>query len=455
MLRWLARVVLCSMAGAIVLGAASTVLAGGAAERVSLRSVRSPGTVDRVERSVAVSGSLQVPQAESKASQKLGVDGQFEYHDKLLGSAEGESGHLLAARYYDRAEAQITIEKDSFRSVLPPEDRLVGVQVSLPEVVLFSPSSPLTREQLDLIDVAGDTVLLDLLLPEEPVVPGESWTHSNELLAALLRLDVVVANDVQSMLKEVVDGIARIEIAGQVEGAVQGSTTKIELKGRYHFDLKRQRITWIGLLIKEDRGAGPVTPGLDVVARVVATITPDTPCSQLADEVLASQPIEPSDETLRLVFRPEDRSWELAYDRRWFVTAQDKHMLVLRLLDRGVFLGQCKVAAGTGGEKLSLEGFQQDIREALGDRFGQFVRAAERELEPRGRMLEVWVHGSVAEVPVRWMYYAVESGQGPRVILAFVSEEQLSERFEKAQRALIAGLRLATTEVASRASSSQ
>lgn len=458
MLLWLAtnaqRGVLAG-AMAIVLCTTLAAVADGPPERFTLRSVRAPGTVDRVERSLAASGTLRVLQATGEAAEKLHVEADFQYYDKLVGLADEQAGHLLAARYYEQAGAQISIEKNTFRPSLPPNRRLLGVEVSLPEVAMFSPAGSLTREQLDLVDAAGDTVLLDLLLPDEPVVVGESWTHSNELLAALLRLDAVVANDVQSVLKEVVDGVARLEIAGQVEGAVQGSATKVELKGRYHFDLTRRRITWAGLLIKEDRGAGPVTPGLDVVARVVATITPDSPSSQLADEVLASQPIEPNDQTLRLIFQPEDRSWELAYDRRWFVTAQDKQMLVLRLLDRGVFLGQCKVATGAGGQKLPLDRFQQDIREALGERFGQFLRAAERQLEPRGRMLEVWVQGTVAEVPVRWTYYAVEGGQGPRVVLAFVSEEQLADRFEEAQRALIGGLRVATAEVASRSSSQQ
>jgi len=443
------------LAAAILCSIGSLATAEVPTGEVDLRSARRAGTVDQVERTMEVAGSLQLPEADGKATQQLHVKATFHYHERILGRDEGHRGHLLAARYYDQAAARITIDKDAFTCMLPAERRLIGVQVSPPQVLLFSPTGPLTREQLDLIDIAADTALLDMLLPDHPVVAGQSWTHSNELLSALLRLDAVIGNDVQSVLKEVTGDVARVEISGNVEGAVQGSSTKIELKGRYHFNLQEQRITWVGVLIKEKRGAGPVSPGLNVVARVVATITPESPCTQLSDEAIAAQPIEPGEESLRLVFRPLDASWELLYDRRWFITAQEKQMLVLRLLDRGVFVGQCKVVTGSPGHQLSLDRFQQDIREALGEKFGQFVRAAERPLQPSGRMLEVWVQGEVAEVPVRWMYYAVQSDRGPSVVLAFVSEEQLADQFAQAQRSLLGGLRLATEAVASRAASPQ
>ena len=64
--------------------------------------------------------------------------------------------------------------------------------------------------------------------------------------------------------KEVTDTVARFEFAGKVEGAVYGVSTKIEIKGKYRFDLRSKRIDWLAMLVQEDRESSFVEDGIDV-----------------------------------------------------------------------------------------------------------------------------------------------------------------------------------------------
>ena len=124
------------------------------------------------------------------------------------------------------------------------------------------------------------------------------WNHADALLAALLDLDAVSTSNVQSTLKTATAGrTATVELAGKVEGAIHGVSTKVELKGRYTYDFTRQRITHFVLLVNEDRSIGHVATGVDVTSKVTLTIAPLAESKHLsaddADADRTSWPIRP------------------------------------------------------------------------------------------------------------------------------------------------------------------
>ena len=96
---------------------------------------------------------------------------------------------------------------------------------------------PLTRDELEVIDILGNTLLLDRLLPEGPVAVGDQWKPAGEAMAALLGLDGATRCDVQCTLKEVTDRVARFELAGSVEGPVSDTSAASN---------SRAAIGWIG-----------------------------------------------------------------------------------------------------------------------------------------------------------------------------------------------------------------
>ena len=63
--------------------------------------------------------------------------------------------------------------------------RLIAVKSGKAGVSISSPHGPLTREELDLIDLPGNTLLLDGLLPDEKVKIGGSWKIADAALGQI------------------------------------------------------------------------------------------------------------------------------------------------------------------------------------------------------------------------------------------------------------------------------
>jgi len=196
-----------------------------------------------------------------------------------------------------------------------------GRAVDPPAATLFALREPLTRDELEVIDILGNSLLLDGLLPERSVAVGESWKPADKVAAALLGLDGATRCDVQCALTEVTKTVARADLSGSVEGPVNDTTAKIQLKGKYRLDLQTGRIDWFALVTKEDRGISQVAVGFNVAVRFQMTVTPEEPPPQLAKEELAGLGVEPTPELGQLRYEsPQDR-WQSPTTADGFSTA--------------------------------------------------------------------------------------------------------------------------------------
>jgi hypothetical protein len=421
--------------------------AAEAKSAVALRSGREPGQTDRVVVRLEVGGETKSLEADKKTKrEKMSVVHTLDYCEKFLAAPTKPDGAWRSVRDYRKVEAKATVGDAQFEPALRPEHRLIAAQAAAQATVLFSPAGNLARDELDAIEIQADSLLLDRLLPEKPVTAGDKWEHSAQLVAALLSLDEVAKTTVQSTLTEVTDIVARFELAGKVEGAVGGVSTKIEIKGKYRFDLRTKRIDWLGMLVQEDREASFVEDGIDVVARLQMTVTPAEEPASLAEAALAKLTLEPSAELTRLLYESPDGGWQCQYDRRWFFHRQSPKSpdSSLRLVDRGMLVGQCNLSSlpRTNPEKLvSLEDFQEDVRKALGKAFGEFVEAGQSPNAANCGVYRVVAQGTSSQLAVRWIYYLVADSQGHRAALTFVVEQALVERFADADKPLVQTLR--------------
>jgi len=242
-----------------------------------------------------------------------------------------------------------------------------------------------------------------------------------------------------------------VELSGRIDGATGGVTTRIEVKGKYRFDRKTQRIDWFGLLVNEDRDVGHVGPGFDVVARLRMQITPRSASERLSDEALRGLPRAPSDALTQLVFGPRRGGWRFQHDRRWFSTGNDDQLAFLRLIERGDFIAQCNVAVlkpVEPGKQATLKQFQHDIKQALGDDFGEFVSAGQRANEQNYRVLRVVARGTVSGLPIEWHYYLVADEHGRQITFTFTVEGPLAQRLGDLDQQMVASLRFDQPDVA-------
>ncbi len=373
------------------------------------------------------------------------------YHEMTI---KADSGRPRSLRYYEKADSAVKFRDGAHASSLADRRRLVGVAIDPPEATLFGLREPLTRDELEVIDILGNSLLLDRLLPERPLAVGESWKPADKVMADLVGLDGATRCDVQCALKEVTKIVARVEFSGSIEGPVNDTTAKIKLKGKYRFDLRTGRIDWFALVTKEDRGISQVAAGFDVTVRFQMTITPEATPPQLAEAKLAGLGVEPTVETSRLRYEsPRDR-WHITYDRRWYLNSDDPKNALLKLILQGALSGQCNIASLPQRDRqqlVSLEDFQNDVHRALDKDFGEFVEAKQWGSAAGYRVLRVAANGVAhdksTEVPIRWIYYHVADEHGRQVALTFTVEQERLDRFAEADRAIVDSLRFAESGV--------
>ncbi len=419
----------------------------------SLVAERTPGVVDHVQISLEVSGQLSVTDNDKLRSLPLKVAAELDYDERSLEVSTASSGSMRAMRHYRKALAAIQVDGQEIRATLRAQRQLIGVQSDGSKVTLYSPHGQLTREELDLLDIQGNSLLLDHLLPDSPVGINDTWSHDDLTIQALLGPDALHRSEVTSKLISVTDGVALVEIEGKVEAAVQGVSTEIELRGKYQFNLATKRIPWFGLLVKEKREVGHVGPGLDVVARLQIKIAQIARSDTLTNAALEGLALQPTDELRLLSYAASQGAWEFTHDRRWFSTVDQADRAVFRLIDRGELVAQCNVSPSSSpraGSPVSLTDFQNDIQRSLGESFGQFVRASQRASDRGSRVYQVEIDGMASELPIRWIYYLLANQQGHEAVLVFTIEGSLLERFDNADGPLLESIRLPNDSVAAK-----
>ena len=409
------------------------------------------GQATHVIASLEVGGDLKI-QGENKVDlMPMSVSANLEYDEHLLAVPQDDQYHFRSLRHYSKIDAAIRVDKGGETPELREDRRLIVVDRQGDQTVIFSPEGHLTRDELDLVDILGNTLVIDELLPSRSVAVGEKWTHGKLTIGSLLGLDAIAKSDVQSELLGMHGHVARLEMSGLVHGAIEGVATEIELKAKYHFDTKLKRITALVLAVKENRSIGHVGPGVDVVAKLKLAITPIKPSPGLQAAIKEKLTVEPTTELTRLEHVAPDGTFRFACDRRWYLTTDDRNMVVLRLIDRGNLVAQCNIspALRRSPEKpMSLEQYQQDVKHTLGKRAEQIVSAAEYSDAAGQLVYRVVARGEVEKLPIEWRYYLIAAPNGRRTALSFTVEGELAERLGTSDRELVSTVVLLEPELA-------
>jgi hypothetical protein len=412
-----------------------------AAETYELVSQPTAGQTVRVEVQLDVGGDLTLAEDAKVRTLKMSVSGKLAYDEKLL---LADRSLRRSVRYYDQAAAVIKIDEGGVEPRLAKERRMVVAETAGGRVTLFSPAGPLTRPELDLIDVPANSLILDSLLPSRAVGIGDRWQLADDMVAGLLGLDAVSQSNVECELKEVAGPRAKLELAGRVLGAVGGVGTEIEVKGKYRYDFEMRRVTGLGLLVKERRSIGHVTTGLDVVAKLQLALGPAGDNKHLTDAKLARQDLSPRPDSLLLRCESPTKKFTILHSRDWHLMTDSGELLALRLVDRGELVAQCNVSVLPDvrpGHIPSLAKFQQDLRRSLDKSFDNFVEASESTNSAGYRVMRVVVEGQISDLPLHWHYYLVTDEAGHAAVLAFTVENELVPRLAEADGELVASLR--------------
>jgi hypothetical protein len=408
------------------------------------QSGRKAGQIDHVAVKLKVAGEIIDFVKDKENREKLNVTTNLDYDEKTIDAISSADQSSRSVRYYNKTDVEIVVGNNVFKPVLQPERSLIVNEITPKAAMLFSPNGPLSSDELDLIDIQGDSLLLDQFLPDHPVAVGDTWIHSETLIAEFLGLDEVGATDVQSSLKEVTDQVARFEMSGRVSGAINGITSEIELKAAYRFVLKNKRIDWLGMALKEKRQTSTVSDGLDIGAQLQVTIIPSETSGHLSNAELKDIPLRSSPKFLRLSHLSKQGGWELTHDRDWHIYRNQQDSAVLRRIESGDLTAQCNLSSlpqAKPDKLISLEEYQEDIKQALKKEFSEFVEAGQGMDGQNRRVLRVIVRGTASDLPIIWRYYHIADQDGRQMSCVFTIEEKFADRLQNADRNLIDSLR--------------
>jgi hypothetical protein len=410
------------------------------AETYRLDSRWESGLCRQVQVALEVRGELRLnADGQRLVTLPLEVEGKLQYAERIL-SLEQEPWQRQAVRSYTHASAKIKAGQGLVNRALDDNQGPIMALVKEDQSLLFCPSQPLRRETLDLIDVQGNSLLVDRLLPAQPVKVGDQWEPEERWLARLFGWDLVTQSDVTARLVSVEERVALLEFAGRMEGSTGGVASELELNGKGNFDLEQRLLTWYAVSLREKRAIGHAEPGFEVTARLRMAMKPAAEPPELADNNLALLPTNAEGSADLLSFVSDHANFQLLHDRRWRSMLDRHDLSVFRLVDRGELIAQCNVSElpeFEAGKHLSLDEFQADVQRNLGEQFGQIVEASQAEADSGNRILRVVVSGMMSEISIQWIYYHISDDQGRRAAMAFTFESELIERFAEADRTLV------------------
>lgn len=439
--------------------------AANALERYELTEKPDDNRIFQVAVSLGVSGTVY-PEAGADKGLKLAVDGKFAYDERRQAGTGRDAQSLRSVRYYREAEAVIHEESLAAKAsaerlssfLLRDPVRLIVASGQADGIELFSPSGPLTVQELQLLKYPGDSLALLALLPDSKVEVAESWKPADWVLPMLAGIEAAEKSSLSCRLESVDKGNAAIVVSGEITGLALGVPAHVQITGRLLYDLNRRCLARAELTQTEKRSIGTVSPGLDVSAKATVTRTLNEEPKRLTDKDLAGLPLEPNDASLLLLF--DAPAWNLRFfhDRQWHLRYQTTDVIVLKLLKDGRPTAQChikKLPDAEPGKHVTGEQFQDDVRRILGKDFQEFVEAEKLKLRDDLFVFRVVAVGSVQArnekkeptlIPMQWIYYLVANPEGRQVSFAFAVEPKLAEVLKSGDLSIVGGLEFVPRE---------
>ena len=439
-----------------------------------------------------VTGELVAPTGRDTVAirEPVEMDARFDFEESVAASSpDGETpgpaggSRLVARRRYREATASMRIGDVTTSTELAADARQLLVARRGTTPLPYLAKGFLSGEEFDLLDTPFDSVLIDDMMPQTPMVVGQSWEIPGDVTAGLLSIDTVESGVIEARVEEVSDECAIVVISGIIDGAVDGVPTHLTVEGSLRVPARNRapaadvdepqtelherhgRVTQVSVVLKERRQASHVAPGFEVEARVLVERTAlDQPVDWAAGAGVAPLENEAAAESASAIGGPAapqrrpgtgvpDRVWyresedrfDLVHDIRWRRVEDGPNGLVMRLVDRGALIGQCSITSLPQAPASALptrEDLQRDIERSLA---GQVVRVEAGEETDRGdglRIVRLASTGTAGGLPFRWIHSVLATGDGRRVSVTFMFEESMLQRFAEADRPLIEGLRL-------------
>lgn len=386
-------------------------------------------------------GNLLLPNLpKEKQGQDIEVKAEstLDYFEQIAFEQDAEQlSPLVSARRYNEAKVKNWIAGNSTDLELRDacrETRLLEHEGTWSQ---FCPNEQIDERETHLLHSPVNTAALDLLLPVEPATPSSTWELAAADAKDLFNLEAVHQCELKSKISKVEKGVATIALQGTLEGTIHSVPTKIQVEGSYQAKTSTQGVivTWLGVVLKEQRAASLAEPGFDLTARI-RLIRAETPTQKLLSEAQLRKVASQQDEG-RWLMRIESKlgRYKFLSERNWSVYADTGEEAVLKLVSNNSLVAQCNVtrlAKLEEGTQLTAAALQADIKAAVGKQFGEFLETTEDVNSAGIRVIRSVVAGKAEDVPIQWIYNHLSDDSGRRYLMVFTMGATEVEKFAAA-----------------------
>jgi hypothetical protein len=383
---------------------------------------------------MTLTGELKVNRDGKAVPLKLTATAGHDFAERVLDV--GKAGLAeKAARVYDKAQAAIGVGDDRSERALRKERRLVVAQRHTDQYVVYSPSGPFTREELELTGEHLDTLFLTGLLPGKPVAVGETWKVSNAVAQALCGFEGLTEQSLACKLEEVKDNAARVSVSGAATGIELGAMIKLEVHATYRFDLTGKHLTELEWRQKDDRDQGPASPATSVETTTKLTRSAIDEPEDLGDVKLVSVPAgyDVPPPLLQLEYTEPRGRFELAHGRDWQVVGRTEEHVVMRLMEQGDFVAQVTITPWTADankKHMAPDDFKEAMARTPGWEMEQELQSGEVPLpgDDHRWIYRVSALGKMDGLAVMQNFYLVAGPDGKQVVLLFTLTQKKAQK---------------------------
>jgi hypothetical protein len=431
--------------GCIVVALAVTVPAG--AQTYELAEKNQVGDCYQIELAMTLTGDMKVMRNDQPVSLKLTANGMHRFAERVLAVSAG--GDLQkTARAYEIATADITLGNDRSERKLRPERRLIVAQQHNGQSLVYSPSGPLTRLEMELTGEHFNTLALPGLLPGKTVKVGDTWAIPNEVAQFLCCFEGLSTQDLVCKLNEVNGSQAQVTVSGSATGIELGAFVKLTVDAHYQFDLAAHHLTALEWKQKDERGQGPASPASVVETATTVKRNRVTLPETLAESALVSIPegFAPPSAMTNLVYRYERSPRFLVnYARDWTQVGQTRDHVIFRLMERGDFVAQATITPwdkAKPGEHLTPAVFREAMAKSPSWQQAEVAQEGEIPAEKGYWIYRVAAAGDLDGMRVAQNFFLVAGPTGDQLVVVFTMTPNQADKIGARDIDFVRGIEL-------------
>jgi hypothetical protein len=416
------------------------------AQTCALRETPKPGECFKIQLDMKLSGEMRIRKDDKTIPLKLEAAAVHEYPERILAVAP-DGLVQKTARLYETAKATIAVGGDRVEHTLRPERRLFVAQFYKDQALVYSPSGPLTREELDLTADQFDSASVPGVLPGKDVSVGDTWKVPSSVVQALCNFEGLTEHNLTGKLEAVSGDTATFSLTGTAAGIDDGAIAKLKIEATGRFDLKAKRLVALEWKQRDERDQGPVSPVTVVESMITLKRQPIEQPASLSDVALVSVPQdwEPPAPMTQLDYRDPQGRYSLLYPRQWHITAQVKDQLVLRCMDRGDFVAQATLTPWKKAEKgkhMTPEEFKQAMNDMAGWEPEKELQSGEVPAENGRWVYRYSTSGHLDSIAAVQNCYLIATPEGEQMIVVFTMTPKQVDKLGARDLSLIGSLEI-------------